>query len=122
MPTPGLRSGQAAGCPAGGGALRSNRRHLVLGAALAAITPMVAAAAWAARQDVQDEAAGIVAAQLRRQGFACTAPRDAVLHPGSSLPNETVWTLRCNESAYSVRLLPHLGARVTPFSATSHAD
>lgn len=60
-----------------------------------------------------ETAIGVIAAQLRRQGIACTFPRDAHRSSESSLVNEVVWTLRCEEASYRVRLIPHIGARVT---------
>ena len=57
-----------------------------------------------------DRTAG-VAAQLHRQGVACTAPRNAVR---DEVADEDVWTLRCDEASYKVRLIPHVVARVTP--------
>jgi hypothetical protein len=61
-----------------------------------------------------EKAAQIIAAQLHRQGVECTAPRGAVRDAENSLANEVVWTLRCDESSYRVRLIPHLGARIRP--------
>lgn len=60
-----------------------------------------------------DTATGVIAAQLRRQGIACTFPRHARRNSKSSQANEVVWTLRCEEASYRVRLIPHIGARVT---------
>lgn len=60
-----------------------------------------------------DDAAKVIAAQLRRQGVACTFPRHAHRNSENSVANDVVWTLRCDEASYRVRLIPHIGARVT---------
>lgn len=88
-------------------------RHcrLLLVVALGAVSQLSPAATPAASWE---EAPGIIAAQLRRQGVACTNPRSAALDPNNSIPHETVWTLRCDEAFYRVTLVPHLGARITP--------
>jgi hypothetical protein len=59
-----------------------------------------------------DDAAKVIAAQLRRQGVACTFPRHAHRNSENSAANQVVWTLRCDEASYRVRLIPHIGARV----------
>ena len=61
-----------------------------------------------------EKAPGIIAAQVRRQGVACTTPRGTVLESEESTPHETVWILRCDEASYRVTLIPHLAARITP--------
>jgi hypothetical protein len=79
--------------------------------ALTAIAHFNPGAAFAASSE---KAPGIVAAQVRRQGVACTTPRGTVLESNDSTPHETVWILRCDEASYRVTLIPHLGARITP--------
>jgi multidrug efflux pump subunit AcrA (membrane-fusion protein) len=49
-------------------------------------------------------AAAMIAAQLRRQGVVCTAPRNAARDTDNSIPHETVWTLRCDEASYSATI------------------
>jgi hypothetical protein len=87
--------------------------------ALAATAQFNPAAAFAAPSE---KAPGIIAAQLRRQGIACTAPRGGVQDPENSIPHETVWILGCNEASYRVTLIPHLGARITPFCQQDHGE
>ena len=77
---------------------------------LGAIAQLNPSAAFAASSE---KAPGIIAAQVRRQGVACTTPRGSVLESNST-PHETVWILRCDEASYRVTLIPHLGARITP--------
>ena len=54
----------------------------------------------------------VIATQLRRQGFSCTAPQDAMREPKESAPNATVWIVRCDEGSYRVTLVPNLAAKV----------
>jgi hypothetical protein len=83
-------------------------RRLVLSAVLGAIAQFHSAAAFAMPPEK------VIAAQLHRQGVACTTPRDAVQDADNSAPLETVWTLRCDEGSYRVMLVPHVRARITP--------
>jgi hypothetical protein len=57
--------------------------------------------------------AGIIAAQIRSQGFACSAPVAAARDREASAPNSTVWLLRCGNARYRVRLVPDMAAQVT---------
>jgi hypothetical protein len=61
----------------------------------------------------ETEAAGIVAAQLRSQGYACQAPVAATRDRQASKPLSTVWVLRCRNASYRVRLVPDMAAQVT---------
>jgi hypothetical protein len=79
--------------------------------ALGAIAQLNSVPAFAVSSE---EAPGIIAAQVRRQGVACTTPRGAMLESEESTPHETVWILRCDEASYLVTLIPHLAARITP--------
>jgi hypothetical protein len=76
-----------------------------------ALTFLTALASIAAEPD--PAAAGIVAAQIRSQGYACTKPVSAVRDQAASRPNETVWVLSCGNARYRVRLLPDMAAHVT---------
>jgi len=67
----------------------------------------------AARAQQADTPAGIIAAQIRTQGYACTDPVAATRDQRSSRPNVTVWTLRCQNAAYRVLLVPDMAAQVT---------
>ena len=68
----------------------------------------------AASLATEAENAEVIAAQLRRQGVACTTPRSAVRDTQNSTPHEAVWQLQCDEASYLVTLVPHLGAHITP--------
>jgi hypothetical protein len=87
-------------------------RHcrLLLAAAFGAIVQLYPAPSLA----TESENAEVIAAQLRRQGVACTTPRSAARDTDNSTPHETVWKLHCDEASYLVTLVPHLGAHITP--------
>jgi hypothetical protein len=54
----------------------------------------------------------IIAAQIRSQGFACERPLSAERDKKLSKPDQAVWTLKCQNIVYRVRLDPGMGARV----------
>ena len=87
------------------------RHSRLLVAILGAITELHPAASFATPSE---KVAEIIAAQLHRQGVACTTPRDAVPNLENSTALETVWTLRCDEATYRVTLIPHMRAHITP--------
>ena len=98
--------------PAGRGRAgrRASRRFAADVAAALALTGLSALAGLA--QEV-DTPAGIVAAQIRTQGYACTAPVSAARDRQASRPNVTVWILRCRNASYRVQLVPDMAAQVT---------
>jgi hypothetical protein len=61
-----------------------------------------------------DQPAGIVAAQIRTQGYACADPVSATLDREASRPHLAVWILRCANASYRVQLVPDMAAHVTP--------
>ena len=60
----------------------------------------------------EEKPADIIAAHIRQQGYACENALSAQRNRRASKPNETVWTLRCNNGTYRVRLVPDLAASV----------
>jgi hypothetical protein len=60
-----------------------------------------------------DGPAGIIAAQIRSQGYACSAPVEATRDPQASGPDSAVWVLACQNARYRVRLVPDMAAQVT---------
>lgn len=60
----------------------------------------------------QENPKDIVAAQIRRQGYACDRPQSAVRDRERSKPDEAVWVLRCENASYRVRLIPDMAAHV----------
>ena len=53
-----------------------------------------------------------IAAQIRRQGYACDQPQSATRDVQASKPDEAVWLLRCEGATYRVRLMPDMAAQV----------
>jgi hypothetical protein len=58
----------------------------------------------------EETPAGIIAAQVRTQGFRCDTALGA--QRVSHAPNAAVWILRCKNATYRVRLTPDMAARV----------
>lgn len=54
----------------------------------------------------------IIAAQIRKQGFACDKPASAAQDSQRSRPHETLWVLECKNASYRVRLVPKMAAQV----------
>jgi hypothetical protein len=79
-------------------------------AAAIVLTGLSALAGFA--QEV-DTPAGIVAAHIRTQGYACIDPVSATRDRQDSRPNVTVWVLRCRNASYRVQLVPDMAAQVT---------
>jgi hypothetical protein len=90
--------------------LRGHRIPIDLAIALA-LTCLSALATVAAQTDT---AAEIIAAQIRTQGYTCTAPVSAKRdQQAASQPNVKVWVLSCGNARYRVRLVPDMAAQVT---------
>jgi hypothetical protein len=79
-------------------------------AAALALTCWSALAVFAAEPDGP---ADIIAAQIRSQGYACSAPVEATRDPQASGPDSAVWVLACQNARYRVRLVPDMAAQVT---------
>jgi hypothetical protein len=56
----------------------------------------------------------VLAAQLRRQGVACSTPQNAELDIKASIPHVSIWTLDCNEASYRITLVPDMRAQIVP--------
>lgn len=69
-------------------------------------TPLSSAAAAA------EDAAQVVAAEVRAQGHTCEEPVTATRDAAESTAEEVVWRLECANAAYRVRLVPGMGAEV----------
>ena len=65
---------------------------------------------------------GIVAAQVRKQGFACDYPVSAKRDPEQSKAHEAVWLLACKPERYRVRLIPKVAAKVEGLEDREKAD
>lgn len=62
--------------------------------------------------DEAEQPGGIIAAQIRSQGFTCKDPVKAKADHKLSKPNEAVWLLQCKSEKYRVRLIPDMAAKV----------
>ncbi|MEJ8572800.1 hypothetical protein [Microbaculum marinum] len=78
--------------------------------ALAAATGTASAQSDSSSTD--DAAEGIVSAQLRAQGYPCSAPHSAEPDKGDSSPGETAWIITCDNATYRVKLVPDQAAKV----------
>jgi hypothetical protein len=74
---------------------------------------LVCVAGTIATSTAQDNAAAIVADQVRSQGFACNNPSSAERIAAESAPNHIVYLLKCEGITYRVVLVPDQGADVT---------
>jgi hypothetical protein len=62
-------------------------------------------------QDAEN-AAGIIAVQLRSQGYDCDNPRDAARDLAASRPDGAAWTIQCDGQKYRVRFVPDMAAQI----------
>jgi len=69
---------------------------------------LAASLAQAAEETIQ----GILAAQIRTQGFACDKPLGATRDAKRSRPDYAVWVLKCSNAAYRVGRFPDMAAKV----------
>ena len=76
------------------------------------LAALLGAAAHGTAAQAQDTPVGIIAAQLRDQGYTCSAPQTPVRDPILSTPDEQVWTIGCGNARYRIWLRPHFAARV----------
>jgi hypothetical protein len=84
-------------------------RHLRADVAAAVALTCLPALAGLAEEGPADT----IAAQIRTQGYACSAPVAATRDRAASRPNETVWLLQCGNARYRVQLVPDMAAQVT---------
>jgi hypothetical protein len=68
---------------------------------------LIGSVAWA-----EETLRGMLAVQIRSQGFACDKPLRAVKDAKRSLPDRGVWILRCSNATYRVSRSPDLAAKV----------
>jgi hypothetical protein len=78
------------------------------------VVTVQAAISAAAAQNVsaQEPTGDLLAAQIRDQGYRCDKPVSAQKNMTRSKPDSAVWVLRCKNSAYRLRLVPDMAARV----------
>lgn len=71
-----------------------------------------ALAAGAPDPNAPEQAKSILADHIRDQGFACDRAEEAHRDEALSRPDEPVWTLRCSNAAYRIRLRGNMAAEV----------
>ncbi len=57
---------------------------------------------------------GVLAAQIRTQGFTCDKPLAAKRDAKRSKPDHAVWVLKCENAVYRVSRYPDMAAKVVP--------
>jgi hypothetical protein len=57
---------------------------------------------------------GMLAAQIRTQGFTCEKPLAAKKNTKSSRPDRDVWVLKCSNAMYRITRVPDMAAKVEP--------
>lgn len=76
----------------------------------------VAAMLWVDFAAAQEDPKDVVAAAVRQNGYACTAPQEVSADPKDTSPDEKAWIIRCEERAYRVKFLGDRGAEVEPLA------
>jgi hypothetical protein len=98
-----------------------NRLSQASGLAAIGVACMVfAAMTGTPRRSFAQTPADDVAAQIRSQGYQCDGPVSATRDVRRSKPDSAVWTLKCRNAAYRVRLDPNMGARVITLTSKTH--
>jgi hypothetical protein len=57
---------------------------------------------------------GILAVQVRIQGFSCEKPLGAKLDKRQSRPDHDVWVLKCSNASYRIARVPDMAAKIEP--------
>ena len=57
---------------------------------------------------------GMLAAQIRTQGFACDKPLGATRDAKGSKPDHAVWVLKCGNATCRVSRTPDMAAQMQP--------
>lgn len=78
--------------------------------ALVAISPVAPDVAVGQTTADDSAAADIVATQVRDQGYQCNEPTSASRDQESE--GDAVWTLKCANATYRVRLVPDMAAAI----------
>ncbi len=87
---------------------------MLLAAAAAISSPSVRAQPATATLAATETPQGMLAAQIRMQGFACDKPLGAVRDKKRSRPDHAVWVLKCSNATYRVSRAPDMPAKVEP--------
>ncbi|MDA9426682.1 MULTISPECIES: hypothetical protein [Bradyrhizobium] len=68
----------------------------------------------AAAQGAAETVQGMLAAQIRSQGFTCDKALGATKDTSRSRADHAVWVLRCSNASYRVSRAPDMAAKVEP--------
>ena len=88
--------------------MKHKRPICILVAVLAGVSG--GASVCAAEETVQ----GMLAAQIRMQGYTCEKAVGATRDAKRSRPDHDVWILKCSNMTYRVGRYPDMAAKVTP--------
>jgi hypothetical protein len=88
--------------------------YKVTGSLLLAIVSIVSSAQAQAQPVPAETPQGMLAAQIRTQGFACEKPLAAKQNKKLSRPDRDVWVLDCGNARYRVTRAPDMSAKVEP--------
>lgn len=84
--------------------------------ALLGLGAALALADQASDNSNSQEAASVLAGQVRAQGYSCDKVIEAHVDPSVSLPGLKGWILTCSNATYIVRLRPHMAAEIEPIA------
>jgi hypothetical protein len=65
-------------------------------------------------QAAEETLQGMLAAQIRSQGFVCDQPLGATQDRKRSRPDHGVWVLKCGNANFRVSRAPDMAAKVEP--------
>jgi len=95
-------------------ALRVEVMYKATGSLLLAIVSILFSPQVRAQQISTETPQGILAAQIRTQGFACEKPLGAKQNKKQSRPDRDVWVLNCGNATYRITRTPDMAAKVEP--------
>ena len=68
---------------------------------------LIGSVAWA-----EETLRGMLAVQIRSQGFACDKAQGAIRDKKRSKPDYAVWVLKCSNAVYRVSRAPDMAAKI----------
>ncbi|MCW2078548.1 UNVERIFIED_ORG: hypothetical protein M2193_000723 [Bradyrhizobium japonicum] len=88
--------------------------HRASGSLLFAIAFILFGPQVRAQQIPAETIQGMLAAQIRTQGFTCEKPLGARKDAKLSRPDRDVWVLKCSNAMYRISRVPDMAAKVEP--------
>jgi hypothetical protein len=95
-------------------ALRVEVMYKATGSLVLAIASIVFSPQVRAQQIPAETPQGMLAAQIRMQGFACERPLGAKQNKKQSRRDYDVWVLNCSNATYRITRFPDMAAKVEP--------